>query len=288
MTLNDILSATETVRIKHITYGRDGNTVVIHHIDVHPVTDNFYVFRTSPDRYGQYSNVLVAVFPGNYALSFDSISRYNDSEDTLMFHSSMMDEGERMSLEKYVRKRGAAYSSLDALAKDLNERMQDKQHIPLAEIRLFDEMIRLGHYHDASFPVRLCLYKQERMDELEHRRQLREAEREQKAAEQKRLADEKRKADVASLRLKLLEDGEVRIDATSLFLLAKQEKIDFPLRLKGWMRKNLHSVIIQNGIVKDYGYYMSKSTSIMKYLQLLINTLKNSANEGDTDESDQH
>lgn len=112
MTLNEIISTTEAVRIKHITYGRDGNTVVIHHIDVHPVIDNFYVFRTSPDRYGQNNNTLVALFPGNYALSFNSISRYNDGEETLMFHSSAIDGGERLSLEECVRRCGAAYGSL--------------------------------------------------------------------------------------------------------------------------------------------------------------------------------
>ncbi len=275
MTLRSIIETVESVKVKVVTYAKDGNTVVIHHERIHPIIPNVGIFKTKPDSYGQYSYVLVVHYACGYGMQIDGLSRYDEDAEVLRYHANFDAEGELLPLKEVIRRICQPYATEEEYLQHLDTLAQTGKYLRAADIRLAEEMLRStpGHgrerlqtYRDARQQYRSRM-EQEDQSRKEERRLREEQERAAVAAQQKQ--------QMKAMAEKLLQNGQdIPVDVNAIFRLAKVHGIIIPINVKGWMRRSLCNITIKDGRIAAWRYYNSPSRTAPQYLMQLMAALR--------------
>lgn len=275
MTIKGIIDNTTPIKIKLITYGADRNKAVIHHESVFHVVDNFYVFRTKADDYGQYDNRLVAVYCGEFGIEFGSVSRFNEQLELIVFHPTWEDPGESLDVVSYVRKLGGNYTSTEVFIDNVKERMASNGHIRNTETRLLDELYQHGGSVDKEFVKAVISYKKEWEARKEEERRLKQEQFEREWEERKRREEEYHRIRIQSTKQELLAGGErLKLDPEIIFEISDEVGVKLPIKLKGWMNSSLTALRVQDGNVTGYYHMGNQSKTICIYMQKILDELK--------------
>lgn len=275
MTLRSIIENVQPVKVKVLTYAKDGNTVVVHHEKVHPVIPNAGIFKTKPDAYGQYTYMLVVHYACGYGMQIGSLPRQDEKAEALRYRTSFSDEGALLSLEEVIRRVCQPYATEEAYLQHLDTLAQTGKYLRAANIRLAEEILRTAPGHGLE---RLQTYRDARQ---QHRSRMEQEERNRK--EECRLQEERERAaavaqqkqQVKAMAEKLLQDGrDIPVDVDAIFLLANAYGVTIPINVKGWMRRSLRNITIKDGRITAWRHYNSPSRTAPQYLMQLMAALR--------------
>lgn len=276
MTIREIMDTTPPVKVKLLTYGRDGNTVVVHHQPMHPVSGNFYVYKTKPDSYEQYSLRFAALFPCGFAVCFGSLSRYDEESAAIRYYPSFSaEEGETLPIMEVIQRMGADYQNSDAFLRRIDAHIAERRFIQRLELRLVAEILRDTPDHGEAMLKRYSAAKEAIDSEREAQRRL--------ASEQRRIeeaAKEQREKDAWERRIQRAErafmsDGsDIPVDIDALFEIIRRLGVAVPINVKGWMRRNLAFMTIQDGLLSSYRYRKTPSRTIFEYMNRVLDALR--------------
>ncbi len=275
MTLRSIIETVEPVKVKVVTYAKDGNTVVIHHEKVHPVIPNAGIFKTKPDAYGQYSYMLVVYYACGYGMQLGSLPRYDEDAETLRYRTSFSDEGVLLSLEEAIRRICQPYATEETYLQYMDALAQNGKAVRAMNIRLAEEILRDAPDHGRE---RLQTYRDARQryqDMLEKEEQRQKEERRLQEEEEQAAAAAQQKQQMEAMTEKLLQDGQnIPVDVDAVFLLANAHGVTIPINVKGWMRRSLAAITIKDGRITAWRYHKSSSHTFHKYMEQLIAALR--------------
>lgn len=272
MTLKQIIDTRTPIKMRVITYARDGNTVVIHHEQGYPIIGNFYVFPTKPDKYGGYFFQFVVYYPScGYALRCESASQWQESD-------------ERYDWPNYLPAHSYYAGTEEGFITQMDARMRAHSYIQAAEIRMLKEILSVmrveGHADVAPYVAYKKQITQEREEKLKREREAREA----KRLEEERLAREEHERKLCETAELLRKGGtQLRLDFDCMLELAERLNVPFPLKLKGWVRKELKAVDIVDGDCPRYWlsrHSKSRSTTIGFYMNRLLAALQENPKAG--------
>lgn len=290
MTLRSIIETVEPVKVKVVTYAKDGNTVVIHHERIHPIIPNVGIFKTKPDSYGQYSYVLVVHYACGYGIQIDGLSRYDEDAEVLRYHANFDAEGELLPLKEVIRRICQPYATEEAYLQHLDTLAQSGKYLRAADIRLAEEILRTAPEHGLE---RLQIYRdaqQQYRSRMEQEEQSRKEERRLQEEQERAAAVARQKQQVKAMAKKLLRDGrDIPVDVDAIFLLANAYGVTIPINVKGWMRRSLRNITIKDGRITAWRHYNSPSRTAPQYLMRLIAALRHAHELEKTNrEEDEH
>ncbi len=275
MTLRSIVETAESIKVKVVTYAKDGNTVVIHHEKIHPVIPNVGILKTKPDDYGQYAYVLVVHYACGYGIQITSLPRNDEDAQMLRYRTSFSDEGVVLPLEEVIGRICQPYATEEAYLQYMDALAQNGKAVRAMNIRLAEEILRtapdrgrerLQKYRDA---------RQRYQDALEQAEQRRKEERCKREEQKKEDAAARQKQRMEAMTEKLLQDGQnIPVDVDAVFLLANAHGVIIPINVKGWMRRSLAAITIKDGRITAWRYHKSSSHTFHKYMEQLIAALR--------------
>lgn len=275
MTIREIIENTPAVKVRLITYARDGQTVVVHHLEAHHIVDNFYVYQTKADEYGNYSFLLIALFPCRYGVQIGNFVRFDENQEKLPYRTSLIDDGIYLPVPEYVRKVGADYRDDTSFLRKMDANAANNAYIKKSEIRLAKEMLRSTPDHGEAVLNRYNEAREKRMAEIEERERIKEEQLRLKAeAEEKRRRDEW-ESRISHVVQKLMAGGkDIPIDADVMFEIIKRTNVDVPISVKGWMRRNMTAVSIEKGRLTGYRYRKTTSETVYSYFDRILEVLR--------------
>ncbi len=275
MTLRSIIETVPPVKVKVVTYARDGNTVVIHHEKIHPVIPNVGIFQTTPDSYGYYSYALVIHYDCGYGMRLSSLPRQDEDAEILRYCADFSDAGVLLPLEEVIRHICQPYATEEAYLQYMDALVQNGEAVRAMNIRLAEEILRAAPDHGHE---RLQTYRdaqQRYQDALEQAEQRRKEERRKREEQKKANAAARQKQQMEAMTEKLLQDGQnIPVDVDAVFLLAKAHGVTIPINVKGWMRRSLAAITIKDGRITAWRYHQSSSHTFHKYMEQLIAALR--------------
>lgn len=275
MTLRSIIETVEPIKVKVVTYAKDGNTVVVHHEKVHPVIPNVGILKTKPDDYRQYTYVLVVHYACGYGIQITSLPRYDEDAEILRHRINFSDEGVLLPLEEVIRRICQPYANEDAYLQYMDDLVQNGEAVRAMNIRLAEEILRAAPDHGHE---RLQTYRDARQryqNALEQAEQRRKEERCKREEQKKAAAAAQQKQQMETMAEKLLQDGrDIPVDVDAIFLLATAHGVTIPINVKGWMRRSLAAITIKDGRITAWRYHKSASHTFHKYMEQLIAALR--------------
>lgn len=263
--IRDAVENTPETPVKVIGYKSDGNTVCIHRVQAHHVTDNVYVYATKVNEYGRFMWQFVSLFACGYALKLDALQdsehakeRPDANYNRVNFHycASFADDGIDCTLVDYVRMHNVCFADDAAFLALIEKEMDAGRHVSMAFVRLLAEM-----GNQAELIARVMDYRQQR----ERARQQAQEAREQARIEQEKQEEQQRQQEhaqaLADCRATLLSEGDrMPVDGALLCELAASLGVPVSLKLKGWIMNKLSAVSIENGHMVMYSYQRCKKT----------------------------
>ena len=271
MTILEILNTTVPVKLKLLTYGRDGNKVVVHYQSMNPITDNLYVYKTKPDDYGQYEYLLASLFPCGYAVVFGRISRWDEDRNTLFYQLTWDSTREELPLLDAVHRMSAFYQTNETFLRYMDGLAEQERHISKLHLRLAEEILRESADQGKAVLSRYLEARQSYLELREEKSRIAAEKRKQEDEERQRKRDEAWNARLIKAEQAFREDGtEVAADIDAIFELARRLEVNIPINVKGWMRRSLVAFTIQNGHMTSCRYKKTASKTIYIYIDRMV------------------
>lgn len=267
MLLSEINTNFETHKV--LQYGSDGNKVVKHNVDMQLIKGNLYKGENIKNSGCGYETCELFMFYPEYNIGIEVNSVATDTEVEQVIAS--YENSIFVSTEKFI-------SCMDSLAE--NGLFIGAIHIELTK---YIKPENVSKYQEAKI-------KFHRKKDLEYQQKQKEKEEnEQKYCdEQNKIAENKVKEVIEALK----KDGEINNVSITFYkseytnhslsvinYIAKLYNVKIPLKVQGWINEHLMTIYIKDGKLEKYSYHMGhKSTTIFKYIDMLINTIRSGVN----------
>ncbi len=293
-TLAEVLARpVEYIRVA--AYRRDGNTPCLRRAEVREIAAPLYLecvqIGDDPRPWyrihvcmecgiAQPSNICFCDYDGTHS----SVS--SDCENRFHFLCEHIAKNGFLSQSEYVQ-------HVETILTD--PEMRD--FIGKANILLTSEICKTDSSFDATLPARMAEYRTRRQERLKAQQAAAEAEARAEEEARNKAEQEARAAEKREIIRQLLQGGErigaeyARKDAerdTFARLLAEIAQdcgVNIPVKVKGWMFKSLAALNIKGGECESVLLWKNggtHSTTIYKYIKLLLQTLANGSMETET------
>lgn len=265
MMLSEVNTPYEKKRF--ITYNTNGNSVVYHTKNMQHVIGSLYKDKETQNQYNESECYLYAYFEDyNIGIRIGAMNRL-ECRDIDTMHESLTNDYYLDTPEHFI-------SMLD-------DDVSNKQFIGNVQIELAKYLK----------PERVEVYTQARLDyRAEQDRKHAEAIKKEQA-EDKAYCDERNKEteiEIQKVITSINNGGEIKNTTITIYkdrydykeysifnYLANRYNLSIPIKLKGWINKSLYSIKIENGRVTSYKYSGNKSTTIGKYMNMLVSAINN-------------